>query len=100
MSKEFFIGEKVRVLALPPYVKTAEPMPMLRPPDVIHIGEEGVVIDRRPGGYWGVRFAQGAFLMDSQYIEAVAIAPGTDQPAPDHIEPTPSNRSEIRGQGI
>ena len=52
MSKEFAIGERVRVVALPPYVKTAEPMPMLRPPDVIYIGEEGVVIDRRPGGYW------------------------------------------------
>lgn len=71
MSKEFPIGGKVRVIALPPYVKTAEPMPMLRPPDVIRIGEEGVVIDRRPGGYWGVRFARGIFLMDSQYMESV-----------------------------
>lgn len=69
MSKEFVIGEKVRVVALPPYVKTAEPMPMLRPPDVIHVGEEGVVMDRRPGGCWGIRFAKGAFLIDSQYIE-------------------------------
>lgn len=92
MSKEFAIGEKVRVVALPPYVKTAEPMPMLRPPDVIHIGEEGVVIDRRPGGYWGVRFAKGAFLMDSQYIEAVAIAPETDQPSSEHIQQTPPSR--------
>ena len=89
MSKEFAIGEKVRVVALPPYVKTADPMPMLRPPDVIHIGEEGVVIDRRPGGYWGVRFAKGAFLMESQYIESVAIAPATDQPCADHIDRTP-----------
>lgn len=89
MSKEFAIGEKVRVVALPPYVKTAEPMPMLRPPNVIHIGEEGVVIDRRPGGYWGVRFAKGAFLMDSQYIEAVANAPETDQPSSEHVEQTP-----------
>lgn len=72
MSTEFTIGGKVRVIALPPYVKTAEPMPMLRPPDVICIGEEGVVMDKRPGGYWGVRFARGAFLMDSQYIEAVS----------------------------
>ncbi|MFB2834407.1 regulatory protein SipA [Floridanema evergladense] len=69
MSKEFPIGAKVRVVALPPYVKTAEPMPMLRPPDVIKLGEEGIVIDRRPGGYWGVRFARGNFLLDSQYIE-------------------------------
>lgn len=71
MSKEFAIGDRVRVIALPRYVKTAEPMPMLRPPNVISIGEEGVILDRRPGGYWGVRFTKGAFLMDSQYIEAV-----------------------------
>jgi hypothetical protein len=70
MSTEFAIGSKVRVVALPPYVKTADPMPMLRPPDVIHIGEEGTVIDRRPGGYWGVNFAKGTFLLDSQYIES------------------------------
>lgn len=96
MSQEFTIGERVRVVALPPYVKTAEPMPMLRPPDVIHIGEEGVVVDRRPGGYWGVRFAKGVFLMDSQYIKAVAMptagfayAPETDQPSSEHIEQTP-----------
>ncbi|MEH2415259.1 regulatory protein SipA [Nostoc sp.] len=75
MSKEFAIGSKVRVVALPAYVKTAEPMPMLRPPDVIHIGEEGIVIDRRPGGYWGIRFARGAFLLDSQYIESIDIPP-------------------------
>ncbi|MFB2773289.1 regulatory protein SipA [Pelatocladus sp. BLCC-F211] len=71
MSQEFPIGSKVRVIALPPYVKTADPMPMLRPPDVIRIGEEGVVLDRRPAGYWGVRFSKGAFLMESQYIESV-----------------------------
>lgn len=96
MSKEFAIGEKVRVVALPPYVKTAEPMPMLRPPDVIHLGEEGVVINRRPGGYWAVRFARGTFLMDSQYIEASDI-PATDEPATGHTEPIPptgQNNSE------
>lgn len=71
MSQEFAIGSKVRVTALPAYIKTAEPMPMLRPPDVLKIGEEGVVLDRRPGGYWGVRFSRGAFLLESQYLEGV-----------------------------
>lgn len=71
MSKEFIVGSKVRIIALPPYVKTADSMPTLRPPDVIQVGEEGIVIDRRPGGYWGVRFTRGAFLMDSQYIESI-----------------------------
>lgn len=78
MSKEFKVGDRVRVIALPRYVKTAEPMPMLRPPDVIRIGEEGVILDRRPGGFWGVRFSKGAFLIDSQYIEAVDTVPQTD----------------------
>lgn len=65
------IGAKVRLTARPPYLKTAEPMPMLRPSDILEIGEEGTVLDRRPGDYWGVRFARGAFLMESQYIELV-----------------------------
>ncbi len=79
MTKEFIVGEKVRVVALPPYVKTADPMPMLRPPNVISLGEEGTVIDRRPGGYWGVRFSKGAFLIDSQYIESLGFAPGKSE---------------------
>lgn len=89
MSKEFAVGDRIRVIALPRYVKTAEPMPMLRPPNVIHIGEEGTILDRRPGGYWGVRFTKGAFLMDSQYIESVDTAsttPQSDEPRPESSE--------------
>ena len=70
MEKEFTIGQKVRVVAMPPYVKTAEPMPMLRRCECNCDRAEGVVIDRRPGNYWGIRFEKGAFLLDSQYIEA------------------------------
>ena len=66
------VGEKVRIVTLPPYVKTADPMPMLRPPQVISVGEEGIVTERRPAGYWGVRFSRGTFLIESQYIEAVS----------------------------
>lgn len=69
--KEISVGDRVRVVALPQYLKTAEPMPMLRPPSVLSLGEEGLVIDRRPGDYWGVRFARGAFLIESQYLELV-----------------------------
>ena len=81
MSQEFSVGQRVRVVALPPYLKTAEPMPMLRPPDIIHLGEEGVILDHRPGGYWGVRFAKGALLIDSQYIEAVPLNSEMEQPS-------------------
>jgi Protein of unknown function (DUF3148) len=72
MSSIFTIGATVRLIALPAYVKTAEPKPMLRPPQVIQLGEEGIVIDRRPGNYWGVKFANGVFLMEAQYLAAVA----------------------------
>ena len=73
-TKEFSVGDRVTVVALPPYVKTADPMPMLRPPSVIRLGEEGIVMDRRPGNYWGVKFAKGIFLMESQYIDAAEAA--------------------------
>ncbi len=69
--QEITVGSKVRLISLPPYLKTAEPMPMLRPSDLLEIGAEGVVMDRRPGNYWGVRFDRGAFLMENQYIETL-----------------------------
>jgi hypothetical protein len=62
-------GDRVRLITLPPYLKTAEPMPMLRSPDILQVGDEGIIIDRRPGGYWGVRFPQGAFLLENRYFE-------------------------------
>lgn len=71
MSKEIAVGKKVKVVVLPPYVKTAEPMPMLRPPNVIRLGEEGMVIEQKTGNSWAVRFEKAAFLIDSQYIELV-----------------------------
>lgn len=71
MAQEFAVGDRVRLIAQPPYLKTAEPMPMLRSADVVALGEEGTILDRRPGGYWGVRFPSGAFLVDSQYLEVV-----------------------------
>lgn len=66
------IGDRVKIVALPTYIKTAEPMPMLRPPNLLTIGEEGVIMERRPGGYWGIRFTQGAFLLESQYITVIS----------------------------
>ncbi|MEY3299382.1 MAG: hypothetical protein RLZZ597_2642 [Cyanobacteriota bacterium] len=71
MASTFSVGDRVQLVALPPYLKTADPMPMLRPPDLLQVGDEGLVLDRRPGGYWGVRFDRGAFLIDSQYLVPV-----------------------------
>jgi len=74
-DKSFEIGETVRAIALPDYIKTADPMPMLRPPSAIALGEEGTVVGRRPGDYWCVRFAKGVFLLESQYLESAAPPP-------------------------
>jgi hypothetical protein len=71
MAKEFSVGDRVRLITVPPYVKTADPMPTLRSSDIIVLGEEGVILGRRPGNYWSVRFTKGAFLLDSQYLESV-----------------------------
>ena len=70
-EQQISVGIKVYLISKPPYLKTADPMPMLRPSDILDIGDEGIVMDRRPGGYWGVKFAKGTFLMESQYIALV-----------------------------
>ncbi|MCL2925298.1 MAG: DUF3148 domain-containing protein [Trichodesmium sp. MAG_R04] len=73
METEFFIGQKVRLIVQPPYIKTAESMPILRPPNVVRLGEVGTILSCKPGNYWTVRFEKGAFLIESQYIEAVSV---------------------------
>lgn len=62
------VGMRVMLAVRPPYFKTAEPMPMLRPPDLVSVGEEGAIVDARPGGYWVVKFARGSFLLDGQFL--------------------------------
>lgn len=70
------VGAKVRLIARPPYLKTADPMPMLRPPDLLAIAAEGVVVDCRPAGYWGVKFDRGIFLLEAQYLEVMGPGAG------------------------
>ncbi|MEB3339805.1 regulatory protein SipA [Okeania sp.] len=79
MENDFFIGQKVRLVVQPPYIKTAESMPILRPPNVVRLGELGTILSCKSENYWTVRFKKGAFLIDSQYIEAVAVDSETAQ---------------------
>ncbi|MDE5117526.1 MAG: DUF3148 domain-containing protein, partial [Trichodesmium sp. St2_bin2_1] len=44
MGIEFDIGQKVRLVVQPQYIKTAESMPMLRPPNVVRLGEVGTIL--------------------------------------------------------
>jgi len=71
MDKLLKVGDKIRVIKLPPYLKTAEPMPMLKSASELAMGEEGVILSPKPRGYWAIRFTQKAFLLESQYFEKV-----------------------------
>ncbi|XHX79126.1 MAG: regulatory protein SipA [Stenomitos frigidus ULC029] len=73
MSQTISVGDRVRLVALPAFIKTADPMPMLRPPTVLAIGAEGLVINQRPGNYWSVRFANGTFLVEPQYLQTIEL---------------------------
>lgn len=74
MADTFQVGDRVKLAASPPYLKSDQNMPMLRPPDLVEVGEEGVVRSRKPGGYLGVKFENGAFLIDAQYLASVEAA--------------------------
>jgi hypothetical protein len=62
------IGTTVYLTSLPPFLKTADPMPMLCSPHRVRVEDRGQVLDQRPGGYYAVRFAQGVFLIDHKYL--------------------------------
>jgi hypothetical protein len=71
MSQEFNIGATVRIIALPTYLKTAEPMPMLLSPSRLELGAIGLITDRKPGNYWVVKFDRSSFLIEDRYLEVV-----------------------------
>lgn len=72
------VGTAVRLCQRPPYLKTADPMPMLRPPDLVGIDEVGRVVEQRAFGQVAVRFRRGTFL-----ISCAACAPVPPDSAPD-----------------
>ncbi|WP_398334323.1 NAD(P)H dehydrogenase assembly family protein [Vulcanococcus sp.] len=68
-SVELEVGARVRLLQAPAYLKSADAMPMLRPPDLVDAGEEGVVVGLRAGEQVAVRFRRGAFLLERRQLE-------------------------------
>ncbi|MEB3354833.1 MAG: NAD(P)H dehydrogenase assembly family protein [Cyanobacteriota bacterium] len=66
------MGDSVRLRQRPTYLKTADPMPMLRPPDLIGVDEVGQVVELRALGQVAVRFRRGSFLMPAVSLEAAS----------------------------
>ena len=65
------VGSSVRLLQTPPYLKTADAMPMLRPPDLVDSGEVGQVVGLRAMEQVAVRFRRGTFLLETRQLEPV-----------------------------
>ena len=67
----FSIGKKVSLQFPLPYLKTADEISMLRPPDLVSLDEVGVIIGLRPKNLLEVRFRRGDFLIPSERLNIV-----------------------------
>ena len=82
------IGDQVRLVRPQTFLKTADPMPMLRPPDLVAHGEIGRVMALLPAETAAVRFARGTFLLSFTQLTPVGdgLEPVNDQDGPTHSE--------------
>ena len=65
---KFSIGEKVSLQVPLPYLKTADSISMLRPPDLVSLDEVGLIIGIRPNDLLEVKFRRGNFLIPSERL--------------------------------
>ena len=68
----FGVGDAVQLKGRPKYMKTADPMPMLRPPDLVDSDEQGQVLAIKARNQFAVRFRRGTFLLDAEQLQAAA----------------------------
>ena len=68
---KFSIGEKVSLQVPLPYLKTADSMSMLRPPDLVSLDEVGVIIGIRSKDVLEVKFRRGNFLIPSERLKII-----------------------------
>ena len=62
------IGDKVSLKMPLPYLKTSDPMPMLRPPELVSLDELGFVVGFRSVDTVEVRFRRGSFLIPLSHL--------------------------------
>ncbi len=65
------IGEKVSLQVPLPYLKTADSISMLRPPDLVSLDEVGLIIGIRPNDLLEVKFRRGNFLIPSERLKVL-----------------------------
>ena len=70
---DFNIHDKVKLKNPLSYLKTADNMPMLRPPDLVAIDEVGEIISIKSPDTVEIKFRRGSFLIDIDKIEKTNI---------------------------
>ena len=75
------IGDQVRLARQLSYLKTADPMPMLRPPDLVTSDEMGEVVGLRPMQTAAVRFRRGTFLLPIDHLSPADAGSASASPA-------------------
>ena len=80
------IGDRLRLKQQLPYLKTADPMPMLRPSDLVSLDEVGEVVALHPLDTVAVRFRRGTYLISLDQLEAAAIGDDTQDDVDDSVE--------------
>lgn len=71
-DQTFAVGDRVQLTGRPRYLKTADSMPMLRPPDLVDPAEVGLVVALKAQRQLAVRFRRGTFLVDGQQVVAAS----------------------------
>ena len=80
------IGDRLRLKQQLPYLKTADPMPMLRPSDLVSLDEVGEVVALHPLDTVAVRFRRGTYLISIDQLEAAAIGDDAQDDVDDSVE--------------
>lgn len=70
---DFSIGDLVSLKDPVSYLKTADPMPMMRPPDLVSSEEVGEVMGFSPIDNFQVKFRRGTFLLPGEKLKKVLL---------------------------
>ena len=68
---KFEIRDKVKLIAPVSYLKTADNMPMLRPPDLVAIDEIGEIQSIKSPDTVEVKIRRGSYLIDIDKIDKI-----------------------------
>ena len=69
---KFSVGEKVSLQVPLSYLKTADSISILRPPDLVSLDEVGIIIGIRPNDLLEVKFRRGNFLIPAERLNIIS----------------------------